>query len=71
MINQIKARKILDGARGEAAVDKDALVDLIMQVSGIVAAHPEIAELDLNPVVAYDNGYAIVDARVIVNQETQ
>lgn len=71
MINQIKARKILDGARGEAAVDKEALVDLIMKVSGIVAAHPEIAELDLNPVIAYDNGYAVVDARVIVNQETK
>jgi acetyltransferase len=70
MIDQIKARKILEGARGEAAVDKEALVDLLMKVSAIVEAHPEIAELDLNPVIAYDDGYAVVDARVIVNQET-
>ncbi len=70
MIDQIKARKILDGARGEAAVDKEALVDLLMKVSAIVEAHPEIAELDLNPVIAYNDGYAVVDARVIVNQET-
>ncbi|MDO6565074.1 acetate--CoA ligase family protein [Amphritea sp. 1_MG-2023] len=69
MIDQIKARKILEGARGEAAVDKEALVDLLMKVSAIVDAHPEIAELDLNPVIAYDDGYAVVDARVIVNQE--
>ncbi len=69
MVEQIKARKILEGARGEAAVDKEALVELLLKVSAIVDAHPEIAELDLNPVIAYDNGYAVVDARVIVDQE--
>lgn len=71
MVDQIKARKILEGARGDAAVDKDALVELLIKVSSIVDAHPEIAELDLNPVIAYDDGYAVVDARVIVNQEVQ
>ncbi|MCP5233800.1 MAG: acetate--CoA ligase family protein, partial [Zoogloeaceae bacterium] len=67
MVEQIKARKILEGARGEAAVDKDALVDLLLKVSSIVAAYPALAELDLNPILAYDDGYAVVDARVIVN----
>ncbi len=67
MVDQIKARKILEGARGEAAVDKEALVDLLLKVSSIVAAYPQLAELDLNPVLAYDDGYAAVDARVIVN----
>ncbi|MEH6651526.1 MAG: acetate--CoA ligase family protein [Motiliproteus sp.] len=71
MVDQIKARKILEGARGDAAVDKDALVELLLKVSSIVDAHPEIAELDLNPVIAYDDGYAVVDARVIVDQEAQ
>ena len=71
MVDQIKARKILEGARGDAAVDKDALVELLLKVSSIVDAHPEIAELDLNPVIAYDDGYAVVDARVIVDQEEQ
>ena len=71
MVDQIKARKILEGARGETAVDKDALIELLLKVSAIVEAHPEIAELDLNPVIAYDDGYAVVDARVIVNQEEQ
>ena len=63
MVEQIKARKILEGARGEAAVDKDALVDLLLKVSSIVAAYPALAELDLNPILAYDDGYAVVDAR--------
>jgi acetyltransferase len=68
MVEQIKARKVLKGVRGEAAVDKGALVDLLLKVSSIVEAYPELAELDLNPVMAYDDGYAIVDARIIVNQ---
>lgn len=68
MVDQIKARKILEGARGEAPVDKAALIELLLKVSSIVDAHPEIDELDLNPVIAYDDGYAVVDARVIVNQ---
>jgi acetyltransferase len=69
MVNQIKARKILDGARGEPTVSKDALVELLLNVSSIVDAHAEILELDLNPVIAYDDGYAVVDARVIVCQK--
>lgn len=68
MVEQIKAGKVLKGVRGEAGVDKDALVDLLLKVSGIVQAYPQLAELDLNPVLAYDDGYAVVDARIIVNQ---
>lgn len=71
MIEQIKARKIFEGARGEPAVDKEALVELLMKVSAIVDAHPEIAELDLNPIIAYDDGYAVVDARIIVKQKDE
>ena len=55
--------------RGELPVDKDALVDLLLTVSAIIENHPDISELDLNPVIAYDKGYAIVDARIIVDQE--
>jgi len=40
----------------------------LMAVSAIVEAHPEIAELDLNPVIAYHQGYAIADARVIIDK---
>jgi acetyltransferase len=68
MVAQIEARKILEGVRGEVGADQEALVELLLAVSSIVAAYPQLAELDLNPVIAYDDGYAIVDARVIVNQ---
>ncbi|MFC3283477.1 acetate--CoA ligase family protein [Litchfieldella rifensis] len=68
MVEQIKARKILGGVRGEAAVDQEALVDLLLKVSSLVEAYPDLKELDLNPVIAYDDGYAVVDARVIVTE---
>ena len=68
MVEQIKASKVLKGVRGEAAVDKEALVDLLLKISSIVEAYPEMAELDLNPVILYSDGYAVVDARVIVDR---
>jgi len=68
MVNQIKARKILEGARGAAGVSKAALVELILKVASIVEAHPEIAEIDLNPLMAYPDGYAVVDARMILDR---
>ncbi|WP_139790088.1 acetate--CoA ligase family protein, partial [Halomonas sp. BC2] len=73
MVEQIKAQKVLDGVRGAAGVNKPALVALLMQVSRLVEAYPEIQELDLNPVLAYpqghSTGYAIVDARIIVERD--
>lgn len=68
MVDQLKGRRILEGVRGEAAVDKAALVDLLLKVSSIVSAYPQLSELDLNPVIAYPDGYAVVDARVIINR---
>ncbi len=68
MVEQIKGRKILAGVRGEPPVDKAALVDLLLAVSSVVVAYPPLAELDLNPVLAYPDGYAVVDARIIVDR---
>jgi acetyltransferase len=69
MVEQIKAKKILGGVRGEKAVDKAALVDLLLKVSRIVEAYPGLSELDLNPVIVNADGYAVVDARVIVERD--
>ncbi|MGL6215250.1 acetate--CoA ligase family protein [Billgrantia desiderata] len=70
MVEQIKARRVLEGARGEPAVDKEALVELLLTVSRIADAYPELSELDLNPVIVNADGYAVVDARVIVERES-
>jgi acetyltransferase len=66
MIEQLNFKKILEGARGAKPVDKGALADLLVAVSEIARAYPEIAELDLNPVIARDNGFSIVDARMVM-----
>jgi acyl-CoA synthetase (NDP forming) len=66
MIREIRGYRVLAGYRGQPAVDEEALVDCILQVAEIAEKHPEIQELDLNPVLAYPDGIAVVDARVIV-----
>ncbi|WP_097459780.1 acetate--CoA ligase family protein [Mangrovitalea sediminis] len=66
MIAQVKASRILDGIRGEPAVDKQALIDLLLRISSMMELHPEIESLDLNPVIARADGCELVDARIIV-----
>ncbi|MBA3775451.1 MAG: acetate--CoA ligase family protein, partial [Betaproteobacteria bacterium] len=58
---------ILAGVRGAPPVDKDALVNLMLMISELCTAFPEIAELDLNPVRAYARGVAILDARILLD----
>jgi acetyltransferase len=66
MLSEIRASRILDGVRGAPAVDKDALVRLMLGISDLCTAFPEIAELDLNPVLAYPSGVGILDARMLL-----
>lgn len=68
MIREIRSASILDGVRGEPAVDKEAIVELILNVSSLIESYPEIYELDLNPVIARADGLTIVDARVILKE---
>lgn len=57
---------VLNGVRGSGPIDKEALINLLMKVSQIATLHPEIVEIDLNPVIAHEKGYSIVDARMIL-----
>ena len=64
MVDGIKASALLSGVRGEKPVDKTALVDLIQRLSRLVTDFPQIKELDLNPVMAFEKGAVAVDARI-------
>jgi len=66
MVREIKGFPVLEGIRGQAPADLDALEKLILKVSDFIEAHPEIEELDLNPVFAYSDGALAVDARIII-----
>jgi acetyltransferase len=67
MLAEIRASQILDGVRGSRPVDKDALVHLMLGVSRLCTAFPEIAELDLNPVMAYPEGLGVLDVRILLD----
>lgn len=70
MIRSIKGYPILEGTRGAKPADLDALTETLMRLSQLCADFPEIDEMDLNPVFAFDkgNGAEVVDARVKVKQ---
>jgi acetyltransferase len=68
MIEETKSYPILNGIRGNPPGDKKALRKLLVMVSELVEAYPEIHEMDLNPVIVYENGLKIVDARIILKE---
>jgi len=68
MINEIKGRSLLEGIRGKPPVDKAALSQAILKVAEFVEQHPQVQELDLNPMIAYPDGAIAVDARIVVSE---
>ncbi len=66
MIDEIQGRQVLDGVRGQPPVDVRAIEAMLDQVSAFAAEHPEVAELDLNPVIASPEGAIAVDARIVL-----
>ena len=67
MVEGIRTSELLHGVRGGAGVDREALADMIQRVSQLVTDFPEITEVDLNPVLAREDGAIAVDARFVVD----
>ncbi len=65
MIRSLRGYRILAGARGQKAVDLDALAGMIARVSELPFEYPEILEIDLNPVFASPAGAVTGDVRII------
>jgi acetyl-CoA synthetase (ADP-forming) len=66
MIQEIRAAKILEGARGMPPCHKPTLIDILFKTSKMLMECPEIKELDMNPILAYPDSACIVDARIIM-----
>jgi acyl-CoA synthetase (NDP forming) len=64
MLRSLRTFPLLDGYRGAPRCDIAAIEDTLLRVAAMVEAHPEIAELDCNPLIAGPRGVAIVDARL-------
>jgi acyl-CoA synthetase (NDP forming) len=66
MLRSLRTFPLLDGYRGAAPADLAAVDDVLLRVSALAAAHPEIAELDCNPLHAGPDGAIVLDARIRV-----
>lgn len=68
MLDELRGTRLLDGARGGPAVERAAVVDLIVGLATLGVARPDIEEIDLNPVIAGVGGAVAVDALVVVKE---
>lgn len=66
MMDDIRAKALLGPYRGMAAVDRDALARAIIGVGAVALAHPEIAEIDVNPVIIAGDRPVAVDALIVL-----
>ena len=66
MLRSLRTFPLLNGYRGAQPADVAAIEDALLRISALAAAHPEIAELDCNPLCAGPDGATVVDARVRV-----
>jgi acetyltransferase len=70
MVREIRSFPLLAGARGEERSDINALVDALLRISQMVTDFPQIVELDINPLFAYEEGEGVmaVDARIVISE---
>jgi acyl-CoA synthetase (NDP forming) len=66
MLEEIKAKQILEGVRGKKPINKKALVTLLVKTSKLITEKKNIQELDFNPIMVNDKSAIIADPRIIV-----
>ena len=66
MLVSIKGAPLLKGVRGRKGVNRDRLEELILRLSQLVSDLPALKEMDLNPVMAFEDGVVVVDARISI-----
>jgi acetate---CoA ligase (ADP-forming) len=69
-IGRLKAAAVLKGFRGAAAPDVPALARIIAMVGAFIGEHPEVREIDLNPVVVHASGATILDALIVCEESS-
>ncbi len=68
MIHKLKSYKILEGVRGQKGVNQDAFAEAIYRLAALVHLTPEIAEMDLNPLLGSPEKVVAVDARIRIEK---
>jgi acetyltransferase len=64
MLSSIKAAALLQGVRGRKGVNRERLVEILQRLSQLLTDLPEIQEMDLNPIMAFEDKVFVVDARI-------
>lgn len=64
MVNEIKGAQLLKGYRGKEPIHEESLVRILTASSKLMIDHPEISQMDFNPVLAYPDMAVVVDARI-------
>jgi hypothetical protein len=65
LLRSLRSAALLDGVRGRPAVDLDAAAQQIAVITQFACAHPELADLEVNPLLATADGAVALDARAI------
>jgi len=70
MVEEIRAYKVLTGFRGNPPSDIGAIVDTLLRLSSMVCNHPEISELDINPLIVHAEGQgcSVADSRMMLRR---
>lgn len=72
MLSELKSFPLLAGARGQKGVDVDALTEAIVALSNLATDHPEIQELDINPLIPVEHAdFLALDARIRIKKEQE
>jgi acetyltransferase len=66
MLGEIRAHALIDGVRGQKPLDKEAIVDVLLKTSQLVTDFPNIVEMDINPLMVYEQGSVALDMRLVL-----
>ena len=68
MIESLRGYKILKGTRGQSGVNRQKYAEIIVRLSTLLRFATEIKEMDINPLLADENGVTAVDARIYIEK---
>lgn len=73
MLDEIRAKALLDGVRGNPAVDKEAIIEVLLKIGQLVQDFPEILELDINPLTVFSKGQGAIaiDMRLVLAKQPE
>jgi acyl-CoA synthetase (NDP forming) len=66
MIAEVRGNQLLRGVRGDRPVDLEAVIEVLLALSRLMVECPEVAEIDVNPLLVFEEGVVAVDARAVI-----